>query len=83
MLTWAGAGWAEAKQIRPVAIVRIPSVRMVVAFELVEPQLDLTGFPLGCSQPFGFFCPLSLITKKRPQNPTRSGALISSRFMHY
>jgi hypothetical protein len=81
MLTWAGAGWAETRQNAPVAIVRILSVRMVVAFELVEPRLDLTGFLLWRSKPFGLFYPLSLTTKQRPQD-LRDRERLRPRSMH-
>jgi hypothetical protein len=60
MLTWAGAGWAEAKQITPVAIVRILSVRMVVAFEL---RPNLTGVPVATT-----FLTLRAFLSARPNN---------------
>jgi hypothetical protein len=37
MLTWAGAGSAKAKHITTVTAARILSLRIVIAFELVEP----------------------------------------------
>jgi hypothetical protein len=75
MLTWARAGWAEAKQITPVTIVRILSIRMVVAF---EPPPNLKGSPLRRWA----FCPRTQVTVERRLDSYPMGALASSQSVH-